>query len=443
MPTDRVTIRRQALREVGGLTAPIDIVATAVVTAETLQHRLDGGDRAIQNWRAAFPDGPAAAADIRRGVASFVAATGAATLDSGFNVDPSAADVMELYPPESWSYDDFNDAIDHMTDRTRRAVALGLPALANQRYSLRDFDWVRNREDVIAVVRSSNPNLLTNADFRNWPNGVALAPHGWALSGAGGTVAQAAVSAAPVNADVVALTRGSADTFLTQTLRDDLYLDLLSENGAIGVWALASAASVARIGVSFDAGATFAQTAFHTGGGGWEYLETTTVVPAAQSDLSGLQVQIGSEGAGNPVAHYANPALVRGTVVAQTLQERGDAGYEYERIAPKPHIIAQGNLPTIVLVGHTVPRANQLVVWTKQPLPRPTSDTAPVYEMDLQVAVAGAIVQLVEDHPARVTMDRRTALMARWGPIYARGVNAMQHVRLPDVTRSRALVKGL
>jgi hypothetical protein len=141
-------------------------------------------------------------------------------------------------------------------------------------------------------------NLLGNDTFLLWPNGDALAPDYWTLSGAGAAVARTgnglADTARKHNSFSARLTAGAgADAVLTQTLisaGDYAVTSLRNRYIAIGVRAKTNAVSGCRMIIS-DGGSSTTSTQ-HTGSAssgpesdGWEWLFAVHQVSASATSL--------------------------------------------------------------------------------------------------------------------------------------------------------------
>ena len=132
-------------------------------------------------------------------------------------------------------------------------------------------------------------DVLQNSGFEAWTAGL---PDYWTLTGQGAAVAPdtATVKGGATSAMV---TRSGADCTLGQAVTP--YGDYLGQAFSLGVWVLASSPSQAR--VSITDGLRTAYSAWHSGSGGWEYLEAELVPSEVASTLSvGLEVA-GTDGA--------------------------------------------------------------------------------------------------------------------------------------------------
>lgn len=143
--------------------------------------------------------------------------------------------------------------------------------------------------DVSAIIKNDgtvNPtNLLSNGDFENWSAGTAVAPDGWAFTGAGASIAREAttIKLATYSAKV---TRAGTNALL--------YQDITSAKGitywqgrtiTLSCWVWASAANSARFQIIDKSGAS-TYSSYHTGGSTWELLSLTRTVSADATLIS-------------------------------------------------------------------------------------------------------------------------------------------------------------
>lgn len=135
-----------------------------------------------------------------------------------------------------------------------------------------------------AFLDTQFQNLLRNGDFESWSAGTSSAPDGWTLYGAGASVARS-----------TAHKRGSYSACLTRSGADcSTYYQALGNAGGqdyirsrtftFGAWVYATVANRARLKATDGAG-TY-NSAYHTGGGAWEWLTLTVTADAAATALS-------------------------------------------------------------------------------------------------------------------------------------------------------------
>lgn len=146
---------------------------------------------------------------------------------------------------------------------------------------------------------ASSINLVKNSTFWIWPETLALTPAYWALSGGGAPAISIAGTGQTdteryVGKYCAKLTYGSStDAILTQIILDTTdfahldHLKVKTKKIGYGAWVKSSIASHARIQI--DDGNTKSQTAYHTGGGGWEFLGTTHTMSSAADKV---QIQL-------------------------------------------------------------------------------------------------------------------------------------------------------
>lgn len=134
-------------------------------------------------------------------------------------------------------------------------------------------------------------NLVQNDDFLVWPDGDAAAPEGYTLAGTGAACARAGTGLGDTSRKVgdfcAKLTRGTTDLTLVRSIlgaaafaRADF---LKSRYAAGGAWVKCATPNIARVAI-YD-GAGTAVSAYHTGGGTWEWLPVTRQINAAATVL--------------------------------------------------------------------------------------------------------------------------------------------------------------
>jgi len=145
-------------------------------------------------------------------------------------------------------------------------------------------------------------NLAGNDVFLIWAAGDAAAPGFWILGGAGAAVARAGVltsgseSSPPADTDrkigdfcAKVTSAGGAAATLTQTLLSTAAMTragdgFKGQSVGFGAWVKSSFANSVRLAVADGIGTTF--SAFHTGGGAWEWISGTRVLNAAATTLT-------------------------------------------------------------------------------------------------------------------------------------------------------------
>jgi hypothetical protein len=134
-------------------------------------------------------------------------------------------------------------------------------------------------------------NLVQNDDFLVWPDGDAAPPEGFTLAGAGAAVARTGTGLGDTSRKVgdfaCKLTRGAGDLTLVKAVlaaaaftRADF---LKGRYAAGGAWVLCSTPNIARVAV-YD-GVGYEYSAYHTGGGAWEWLPATRLINSAATVL--------------------------------------------------------------------------------------------------------------------------------------------------------------
>ncbi len=135
-------------------------------------------------------------------------------------------------------------------------------------------------------------NLVVNDDDLLWPDGDAAAPDGYVVAGAGATIARCGTGLGDTNRKIgdfcAKFTRVGTNCTLTHTVLDaasfaraDFLKTLYAAGGA---WVKCSTANAARVAVYDGAGTVY--SAYHTGGGAWEWLPVTRQVNAGATTLA-------------------------------------------------------------------------------------------------------------------------------------------------------------
>jgi len=160
-------------------------------------------------------------------------------------------------------------------------------------------DGTHNLTGVLATLATTSQllggigavNLIVNDDDMVWPDGDTSAPEGETLAGAAAAILRCGTSLVDTNRKVgdfcVRLTRAAADVTLTRSVlagaaftRADF---LIGQYAAAGCWVKCSDPNTARIAI-YD-GAGTATSAYHTGGGAWEWLAITRQINVAADRL--------------------------------------------------------------------------------------------------------------------------------------------------------------
>ena len=155
-------------------------------------------------------------------------------------------------------------------------------------------------------------NLITNDDFLLWPSGDSSVTDGDVLAGTGVAIARTGTALADTNrkiGDFAALvTRGTTDATLTRTVltgtaftRSNWIIGLYAAGGA---WVKCSTVNAARLAI-YD-GVGYTTSAYHTGGGAWEWLAVTRPVNVSADRLS-LICQVNNSAVG---AYFSGRTLM-------------------------------------------------------------------------------------------------------------------------------------
>jgi len=124
-------------------------------------------------------------------------------------------------------------------------------------------------------------NLLENGDFESWSAGAAAAPDGWTVYGAGVAITRSTDSEyGTYSAQLTRAAGVSSD--LRYTITDNIG-NYQGKTLTVGMWCKASVASNGRI--NFYDGVSNSFSTYHTGGGGWEWIEVTKTVSSSATAL--------------------------------------------------------------------------------------------------------------------------------------------------------------
>lgn len=145
------------------------------------------------------------------------------------------------------------------------------------------------------LVSFAAGNWIQDDDFLIWPGGDAVAPAGWTLAGAGGTIVRCGSGLADTNTKVglycPKVTRAAADVTLSQSLLNATSYAargacLVGRKFAYGCWVRSAVANMARLRMYEGGAGVDSVTAYHTGVAGWEFLSAVHTVTAGASQLT-------------------------------------------------------------------------------------------------------------------------------------------------------------
>lgn len=201
-------------------------------------------------------------------------------------------------------------------------------------------------------------NLVTVDDFLLWPDGDAAAPDTWTLVGAGATIARTGTGLGDTNRKVgdfaARITRAGTDATLTKTLLSGAAFtraDYLKNQYACGgMWVKCSSPTVARVAIFDGVGTT--TSAYHTGGGAWEFIPVTRQINIAATQLS-LIPQVNNSN----VAAYFSGATLLILDSNQTLTRYVECPVVYGTI----HFAVSGNIGVATNVGRMPPGRSGIV----------------------------------------------------------------------------------
>jgi len=179
------------------------------------------------------------------------------------------------------------------------------------------FTWVDAGVGNVKNDGSVDPtNLLSNGDFENWSAGASVAPDGWALSGAGASVAREAtivklgtysakVTRAGANAILYVFPDGVIGTNFGTNYRD--YLK--GRTMTLSCWVYATVANRARIDIWDGCADTY--SSYHTGDSTWQLLTVTRTFP---TNVLGVSVYFYVD-TGDTIAYFDGVMCVEGESV--------------------------------------------------------------------------------------------------------------------------------
>src|SRR3990167_2475700 len=144
-------------------------------------------------------------------------------------------------------------------------------------------------------------NLLQNGGMEFWSAGASAAPNAWTLTGTGATIAREGTTIKRGTYSAKPNTDGTNNAILTQNVFDAYFK---ARTVTVGCWLNAAAAT--RIRLRLDDGVGTTDSAYHTGGAGWEWISVTRTLDAAATKL---EVQIRLE-SGVAIAAYADGAML-------------------------------------------------------------------------------------------------------------------------------------
>lgn len=116
-------------------------------------------------------------------------------------------------------------------------------------------------------------NILDNWSVEDWTGGTSVAPDGWVLAGTGATIARES-TIKKVGDYSAKITYGSGNLELYVDILN--YSDYADKTLSFGMWVYTSTPTIIRSFIFENAGTAYSD--YHTGGGGWEYLEVSKTI---------------------------------------------------------------------------------------------------------------------------------------------------------------------
>jgi len=161
-------------------------------------------------------------------------------------------------------------------------------------------------------IKISNKNLLEWSHFEDWESGASAAPTNHTLAGASATIARES-TIIKHGTYSAAVTRAGTDTTLYYDFPD--YADYLGRTMTFGCWVYATVASRGRLSISD--GVSSAESSYHTGVAGWEYLTVSRAVDASATRIR-VEMQVNS---GNTTVYFDSGSLVSGSLLYTDLSD--------------------------------------------------------------------------------------------------------------------------
>lgn len=124
-------------------------------------------------------------------------------------------------------------------------------------------------------------NILSGGGFESWSGGTAVPPDGWAISGAGASVAREG-TIKKVGTYSAAFTRAGTNCNLYRQLTS-LAASYQGRTLTLGGWVYATVASRAQFRLSDGVAPVY--SSYHSGGSSWEWLTAQVTFDAAASDV--------------------------------------------------------------------------------------------------------------------------------------------------------------
>lgn len=390
-------------------------------------------DQAYRGWDLIMPDA-SAEGDRERLVQGWDDASGTATFDARTTDTSLAGETYILMPPDTYTLIELREAVNAALRHLQRTYRYTLPYTPGQvEVDLSPLSWLTADADVDAVFTSESPSLLHNEDFAQWQNGPSAAPDGWTLGN--GAVAQSTMHA--IGGLSAQLTRTSVDATLTQALPQALvhYLARIISTPAtvtVGAWVQCSAASRARIGVSD--GLTTTYSAYHTGGGGLEWLTATKTLTSGATALQAVC----SVDTGAASAVFSRVLLVPASSIADGWKQQGSAGARVRRVMAVTR--NRGGRP-IVEISENLGGVRPLVLYTRRTFAELSadSDTTDCPEATL---VARTVVELATVQKPGQDRTRYDRLLTEYRPLAARLERNLIDIPVPDPVRP-VIVSGV
>jgi hypothetical protein len=353
------------------------------------------------------------------------------TVETTMTEQQTAAEIVEIYPPDSFMPDTLNLAINRTLQETERIAWSVIPTIQNEKdYSLQRFPWIEFPLDIKLMGWRLSPNLVDNESFEWWGDGTTSALNRWVFAGASGTVTRIEGSREGYAAR---LTRSGTDVTLTQTIG---LLNGQLRGEALSASVLCTTSTAASASLRISDGVNTTTSTAHTGGG---TEETLTVSHTVADTATTLEVSLRFID-NNATADFDLAIVVQTTPIPSWLADDGSTAGALSAIKPQPNVFASSGTPLIHL-HHPLPCGNQIYIASSQPYYPLTSDTA-VTDMPLQAVIAGTIFRLASDHWPNLDRTRADRLMALWGPRATQWEDLLGTVTGADFYDQRVIVQG-
>lgn len=420
----RPTIRQKVLLELGGIVDTVASGSTTTIVATNLLDRFYDNN-ALKNATVYLPDDDVA--DKQRAISAWDDSTQTITPSTALSDAPDAGDALEIYFPGDPSHHVINQAINRSLQELRRPTFTAIPTReGSRRYGTTELPWVRDKFDILEVLKRTSPNLLSNEDLEYWGTGDSPALAAWVFAGTSGTVTRTESPQAH-RPYVATLTRSGNDVTLTQTVG---LLDRQLIGKTVTGSVLCTSGDTSAV-LSITDGVT-TETATHTGGSTYETLSPTPIVISASATTLTFTLQHNTN---NTSSSWSRAILVEGAAIDTWLANWGS-----ENAIAKDVRHTKANTPdgAAIVLDRETSRGSQLWVQTAMPFPELDSDTA-VTDCPLDAILAFTMVRLARRH-RNENQERWTEILNEWAPVANRWQSRLN--ARSSTSQSQVTVRG-